>query len=77
MRLRIEGHTDSRGPEAYNETLAYRRADAVKWHVVGQDPRLEGAIDLQSHGERRPIADNQSEAGRQRNRRVEIVAIRP
>ena len=69
--IRVEGHTDSTGREAYNLELSARRAVAVKDLIVkkGISPyRLETV----TYGETRPIATNATEAGRQMNRRVEI-----
>ena len=73
-RIRIEGHTDSIGSEEYNRRLSKRRAMAVRDALVqrGVDPRR---IQLIGYGESRPIATNQTEAGRQLNRRVTIVII--
>ena len=69
--IRVEGHTDSTGTEAYNLELSARRAVAVKNLIVakGISPyRLETV----TFGETSPIATNKIEAGRQMNRRVEI-----
>lgn len=69
--IRVEGHTDSTGTEQYNLELSARRAVAVKDLIVqkGISPyRLETV----TYGETRPIATNETEAGRQMNRRVEI-----
>ena len=71
-RIRIEGHTDSKGSEQYNQELSERRAEAVKNALVSRavDPaRLETI----GFGEAKPIADNTTEAGRQMNRRVRMV----
>lgn len=71
-RIRVEGHTDSLGPEQYNEDLSRRRAEAVKQEIVkhGISP---ARISTEGYGERFPVASNDNEAGRLRNRRVEIV----
>ena len=68
----IEGFTDSMGSEEYNQDLSQRRADAVKGYLVRQGvetSRLSSA----GRGENSPVADNESAAGRQQNRRVEVI----
>ena len=68
----IEGFTDSMGSDEYNQDLSQRRADAVKGYLVGQGvgtARLSSA----GRGESTPVGDNTSAAGRQQNRRVEVV----
>ncbi|MCX8043452.1 MAG: OmpA family protein [Desulfobacterota bacterium] len=73
-RIRIEGHTDSTGSEDYNQRLSEQRAEAVKNALItrGIDPARLETIGL---GESAPIADNNTEAGRQMNRRVRVVII--
>ena len=70
--LMVEGHTDSTGDDAYNIALSARRADAVRDALVvrGIDEIRIRAVGL---GENYPVATNDSMAGRQLNRRVEIV----
>jgi outer membrane protein OmpA-like peptidoglycan-associated protein len=69
---RVEGHTDSIASEAYNQGLSERRAaSVVKWlaaHAVAAG-RLQSA----GLGESKPVADNATAAGRQQNRRVEVI----
>jgi len=69
--IRIEGHTDSVGKEDYNLDLSRRRAEAVKNLIVqrGVDP---ARMEVVPFGESSPVATNDTEAGRQKNRRVEI-----
>jgi len=66
----ITGHTDSTGPEAYNEGLSLRRAEAVVDHLksIGVTANLIPA----GEGESNPIADNSTKEGRAQNRRVVI-----
>jgi len=67
----VEGHTDSVGPDAYNQKLSERRADAVR-NVLVNDYGVESSrVDSVGYGETRPIADNSTEEGRAINRRVE------
>jgi outer membrane protein OmpA-like peptidoglycan-associated protein len=69
--VRVEGHTDSRGSDAYNMDLSIRRANAVRTLLV-QRGVADSRIDAVGYGETMPVATNDTEAGRQRNRRVEI-----
>jgi outer membrane protein OmpA-like peptidoglycan-associated protein len=71
-RITIVGHTDSVGPEAYNEDLSLRRAEAVRAELISQGVPAEDLIAL-GKGESQPRATNETEAGRQLNRRVEIL----
>ena len=66
----VEGHTDSVGPDAYNQKLSQRRADAVK-QVLVKDGIDAGRVSSVGYGESRPVADNATDAGRAVNRRVE------
>lgn len=67
----IEGHTDSRGSEEYNLDLSQRRADAVK-NLLAQNGLSTNRIETRAYGESLPVATNETESGRQLNRRVEI-----
>lgn len=70
IELVLEGHTDSRGADAYNQGLSERRAAAVK-AKLSEDYGIPAArISSVGYGESRPIADNNTDEGRQRNRRV-------
>jgi len=74
QRIRIEGHTDSRGSANLNQDLSQRRADSVRQALIeeGVDASRIEAVGL---GQDRPVADNGSEQGRAQNRRVEIVVL--
>jgi outer membrane protein OmpA-like peptidoglycan-associated protein len=72
LRLSIEGHTDSQGSAAANLALSRERAQAVVKAVVGGGVEA-GRLGAQGWGQERPVADNRTEDGRARNRRVEIV----
>lgn len=77
ISMTIEGHTDWIGTEEYNQGLSQRRANAVKDKFV-QDYGIAGRrITTVGYGETRPIADNKTAAGRQRNRRAISVILRP
>ena len=68
----VEGNTDSVGGEAYNQKLSERRADAVKDVLVKSDID-PSRITTVGYGETRPVASNDTEEGRAKNRRVSIV----
>jgi outer membrane protein OmpA-like peptidoglycan-associated protein len=71
-RVTVVGHTDSTGSDAYNQALSLRRADAVVVELANRGvPR--DALSADGRGESQPRADNATEAGRQLNRRVEIL----
>jgi OmpA-OmpF porin, OOP family len=74
MRFSVSGHTDSVGSDAYNDNLSLRRANAVRDYMV-QHGIASGRMDVSSHGERNPVADNSTSEGRARNRRVEIAPL--
>ncbi|WP_240360133.1 OmpA family protein [Pyxidicoccus caerfyrddinensis] len=70
-RLTIEGHTDSRGTEPYNESLSLRRADAVARVLKGRGVEERQMVVL-GQGETEPVAPNTTDQGRTANRRVEL-----
>ena len=67
----IEGHTDSTGPDGYNQGLSERRAEAVQGYLVdhGVSPSNLSTV---GYGEAQPVADNSTREGRALNRRVEL-----
>jgi len=69
--IRVEGHTDSRGSSEYNMNLSRQRANAVK-NLLVQRGVTESRVEVVGYGETMPVATNDTEAGRQKNRRVEI-----
>ncbi len=70
--ISVEGHTDSLGTDEYNQRLSLARARAVTSELVALVVK-RSRISTRGFGESNPIASNQTESGRQRNRRVEIV----
>ncbi|NPV12519.1 MAG: OmpA family protein [Ignavibacteria bacterium] len=74
-KWRIEGHTDSQGSSEFNKKLSQERADAVKKYLISLGIKAENLI-AEGMGENYPIADNKTEEGRQKNRRVVITKIR-
>lgn len=70
LQIEIEGHTDSTGPESYNQGLSERRAKAVVDLLVNQHGINASRLKPVGYGESRPVASNDSKAGRAENRRV-------
>jgi len=75
-KVRIEGHTDAVGTHEYNLDLSQRRVLSVMRFLVeqGVEPARLEAI---GHGKTRPIADNTTDEGRARNRRVDFIIVDP
>jgi outer membrane protein OmpA-like peptidoglycan-associated protein len=72
LRLEVEGHTDSVGELVYNQTLSEHRGEAVRSYLTEQG--IAGSsLSSKGFGETQPVASNDSVAGRQQNRRVELV----
>ncbi len=72
MNVQVEGHTDNIGAPEYNLDLSQRRARAVYDFLVSQNVPPE-RLSVEGYGMTRPVADNGTEEGRQRNRRVDLV----
>jgi outer membrane protein OmpA-like peptidoglycan-associated protein len=73
--LYIAGHTDNKGNKAKNTLLSKERAEAVKKYLVAEGIEAE-RIKTEGYGPERPVAENKTEAGRQKNRRVEFRLIK-
>ena len=72
LKLEIEGHTDSVGSDDYNQALSSRRAESVRVYLVDQRIASD-SVGASGLGEGHPVATNDTAAGRQQNRRVEMV----
>jgi outer membrane protein OmpA-like peptidoglycan-associated protein len=70
--LLIVGHTDSRGDDSYNQRLSDRRSSAAARFLASQSVS-RARLHTRGLGEAEPVSDNESDAGRQRNRRVEVA----
>jgi len=76
LRMEIAGHTDSQGRETMNEALSKSRALAVLNAL--RDRRVAtSSFTAEGYGETKPIASNDTEEGREANRRIEITLVRP
>lgn len=75
LRLRIEGHTDAHGSDTANQTLSQKRAESVLNHLVNEHGIDARRLQAVGKGESEPVASNDTAAGRQDNRRVELVKL--
>jgi len=72
-RILVEGHTDSKGSDQYNIKLSVRRAESVTRWLQERENLTDTNFQTKGWGESRPGATNETEEGRQKNRRVEIT----
>jgi outer membrane protein OmpA-like peptidoglycan-associated protein len=72
-KIRVEGHASADGRHAHNVELSKRRAEAVVQHLVRNGKVAVERLSSEGYGPDRPIADNQTEEGREANRRVEFA----
>jgi len=73
LKLTITGHTDNQGAADYNQKLSQRRADAIVAALSGSYSVASGRLNAQGMGASSPVASNDSEEGRAKNRRVELI----
>lgn len=74
-RIVIEGHTDSVGPTSSNQALSEMRAGAVREYLMSDESFDNYEVVIQGYGESRPVASNETDEGREKNRRVDIILI--
>ena len=75
-RIAVNGHTDSRGSDAYNLQLSQRRADAVRTYLINKGVD-QSIITATGFGETQPVASNSTPEGRRQNRRINFsVSVR-
>ncbi len=71
VSIKVIGHTDGKGSDAYNQALSERRASSVAAYLLSQGLAPD-KLTSEGHGKREPVADNETEEGRAQNRRVEL-----
>lgn len=76
MTIEIGGHTDDRGSDEYNERLSGARAKSVMDYIVSRGVDAS-RLRFKGYGEQQPVESNETEEGRQKNRRVEITILTP
>lgn len=74
MKIELSGHTDSKGSDNYNQKLSYTRVKAVYEHLISQGISSK-RLQYRSYGASQPIADNETDEGRAKNRRVEFKIL--
>jgi outer membrane protein OmpA-like peptidoglycan-associated protein len=74
-RVRVEGHTDDRGDDAFNMDLSRRRSNNVRAFLLAEGIAPE-RLEAEGYGETRPMDTNATEAGRENNRRVEFNIVK-
>jgi outer membrane protein OmpA-like peptidoglycan-associated protein len=72
LNISVEGHTDNVGDKKANQTLSQKRADSVKKWLVGKSVDAK-RLSTKGFGDSKPVADNRTEDGKAKNRRVELV----
>lgn len=75
IRVTVEGHTDSTGSAASNQTLSENRAKSVWANLSGKMSAVPEDVTIKGYGASRPVADNATEEGRAENRRVDILIL--
>lgn len=75
MTIKVAGHTDSLGSKDYNKKLSKDRAKAVKNYLVSEKDISADRIEAKGFGESKPVATNETEKGRQKNRRVNFTIL--
>lgn len=73
VNIEVAGHTDSRGSDEYNMVLSMERAEAVRNYLISKGIAAD-RLTSKGYGESQPIADNNTDEGRFKNRRVELIA---
>jgi len=75
--VEVQGHTDSDGPDAYNDKLSQDRADAVMAYLTSKGGVDAGRLKAKGYGEKVPLDSNATPAGRAKNRRVQFFILDP
>ncbi|MCC8427157.1 OmpA family protein [Mucilaginibacter sp. UR6-11] len=74
VKFILNGHASAEGTDAHNMSLSVERATAVKAYLVNSGISADN-LEVKGYGDKKPVADNSSEAGRAKNRRVEIKKL--
>ncbi|MDC0712099.1 Ig-like domain-containing protein [Stigmatella sp. ncwal1] len=74
-KIRVEGHTDSQGSDAFNLDLSDRRAKSVRTYLIEKERIAADRLEAVGYGETKPVGTNETAAGRENNRRVEFIIV--
>lgn len=74
VNIEVAGHTDSRGSDEYNMNLSQQRAEAVRNYLISKGIAAD-RLTAKGYGESQPVADNETDEGRFKNRRVELIKM--
>ncbi|WP_148273220.1 Ig-like domain-containing protein [Stigmatella aurantiaca] len=74
-KIRVEGHTDSQGSDAFNLDLSDRRAKSVRTYLIEKEGIAADRLEAVGYGETKPVDTNDTVAGRENNRRVEFIIV--
>lgn len=75
LRVEVGGHTDSKGSDSYNQQLSEQRAESVMLYLIGRGVSAE-RLTAMGYGESQPVETNETEEGRELNRRVELKVLK-
>ena len=75
VNIEVAGHTDSRGSDKYNMKLSQRRAEAVRNYLISKGIAAD-RLTAKGYGQDKPVADNGTEEGRAKNRRIEFTVVK-
>ena len=74
LKIELQGHTDSKGSDKYNQQLSGKRAQSVRDYLLQQGVSTQ-QLTAKGYGEAQPVADNNTEEGRSQNRRVVMMVV--
>ncbi len=77
LQVDVTGYTDSRGSDAWNAVLSKHRAESVRKYLIEHGIDASRFVATEGLGPKNPVADNATEEGRSKNRRVEISSVAP
>ena len=77
LQVTLTGHTDSTGPDSWNQILSRRRAEAIQKYLVDHGISESRIVSVTGYAATQPVADNATKEGRAKNRRAEVKSVAP